>query len=129
MSLELAIMVGSLFFLAGIGVPIAYAIIVASMAYMLAAGTSIGIVGKTLTDGIYQSFLLLAVPPGAFGERKAWSIPKLGSIEPFESRWNELSTKYSPPGPNSVCPCRSSRLPRKNSRSVKTEMAAAPPRW
>ncbi|MEZ5724287.1 MAG: TRAP transporter large permease [Paracoccaceae bacterium] len=62
MSLELVIMVGSLFFLAGIGMPIAYAIIVASMAYMLAAGTSIGVVGKTLTDGIYQSFLLLAVP-------------------------------------------------------------------
>lgn len=62
MSLELSIMVGSLFLLAGIGVPIAYAIIVASMAYMLAAGPSIGIVGKTLTDGIYQSFLLLAVP-------------------------------------------------------------------
>lgn len=62
MSVELALMVGSLFLLAGIGVPIAYAIIVASMVYALATGTSIGIVGKTLTDGIYQSFLLLAVP-------------------------------------------------------------------
>ncbi|GLT10754.1 permease [Sulfitobacter porphyrae] len=62
MSFELTIMVGSLFFLAGIGMPIAYAIIVSSMAYMLATGTSIGLVGKTLTDGIYQSFLLLAVP-------------------------------------------------------------------
>jgi len=62
MSFELTIMVGSLFFLAGIGMPIAYAIIVSSMAYMLASGTSIGLVGKTLTDGIYQSFLLLAVP-------------------------------------------------------------------
>lgn len=62
MSFELLIMVGALFLLSGIGIPIAYAIIVASMAYMLAAGASIGIVGKTLTDGIYQSFLLLAVP-------------------------------------------------------------------
>ncbi|WP_094462429.1 TRAP transporter large permease [Pannonibacter phragmitetus] len=62
MSFELLIMVGTLFLLSGIGIPIAYAIIVASMAYMLAAGASIGIVGKTLTDGIYQSFLLLAVP-------------------------------------------------------------------
>ena len=62
MSFELTIMVGSLFFLAGIGMPIAYAIIVSSMAYMLASGTSIGLIGKTLTDGIYQSFLLLAVP-------------------------------------------------------------------
>ncbi|ALV26084.1 MAG: TRAP transporter large permease [Polymorphum sp.] len=62
MSFELLIMVGALFLLSGIGIPIAYAIIVASMAYMLAVGASIGIVGKTLTDGIYQSFLLLAVP-------------------------------------------------------------------
>ncbi|WP_374630782.1 TRAP transporter large permease [Pannonibacter indicus] len=62
MSFDLLIMVGALFLLSGIGIPIAYAIIVASMAYMLAAGASIGIVGKTLTDGIYQSFLLLAVP-------------------------------------------------------------------
>ena len=62
MSLELMIMVGSLFFLAGIGVPIAYAILVASMAYMLSTDTSIGLVGKSLLDGVYQSFLLLAVP-------------------------------------------------------------------
>ncbi len=62
MSLELWVMIGSLFFLAGIGMPIAYAIIVASMAYMVAAGSSIGLVGKTLVDGIYSSFLLLAVP-------------------------------------------------------------------
>ena len=62
MSVELLILVGTLFILAGIGVPIAYAIMVASMAYVAAAGQSIGIVGKTLVDGIYQSFLLLAVP-------------------------------------------------------------------
>ncbi len=62
MSVEILILVGTLFLLAGIGVPIAYAIIVASMAYVAAAGQSIGIVGKTLVDGIYQSFLLLAVP-------------------------------------------------------------------
>ena len=62
MSVEILLLVGTLFVLAGIGVPIAYAIIVASMAYVAAAGQSIGIVGKTLVDGIYQSFLLLAVP-------------------------------------------------------------------
>ncbi|MEE3071728.1 MAG: TRAP transporter large permease, partial [Pseudomonadota bacterium] len=62
MSLDLIIMVGTLFVLAGIGVPIAYAIIAAAMAYMLSTGTSVGIVGKTLVDGIYGSFLLLAVP-------------------------------------------------------------------
>ena len=62
MSLDLLVMVGTLFVLAGIGVPIAYAIIVAAIAYMLSTGSSVGIVGKTLVDGIYGSFLLLAVP-------------------------------------------------------------------
>ncbi len=62
MSTELLICIGTLFVLAGIGMPVAYAIIVASMAYVLAAGQSVGIVGKNLLDGIYQSFLLLAVP-------------------------------------------------------------------
>lgn len=62
MSLELLILIGTLFFIAGIGIPIAYAIIVASIAYMLAVGSSPGIVGRVLVDGIYQSFLLLAVP-------------------------------------------------------------------
>lgn len=62
MSMELLVMVGALFLLAGIGIPVAYAIIIASIAYMVAAGSSVGLVGKTLVDGIYQSFLLLAVP-------------------------------------------------------------------
>jgi tripartite ATP-independent transporter DctM subunit len=62
MSAELLLLLGSLFFLAGIGVPIAYAILVASMVYVGAGGQSIGIIGKNMVDGIYQSFLLLAVP-------------------------------------------------------------------
>jgi TRAP-type transport system large permease protein len=62
MSLELLLLLGSLFFLAGIGTPIAYAILVASMIYVGVAGQSIGIIGKNLVDGLYQSFLLLAVP-------------------------------------------------------------------
>lgn len=62
MSVELLICVGTLFFVAGIGVPVAYAIMLASMVYLLASGQSIGLTGKGLLDGIYQSFLLLAVP-------------------------------------------------------------------
>ncbi|WP_375255047.1 TRAP transporter large permease [Yoonia sp.] len=62
MTFELTLMIGSLFLLAGIGMPIAYAIILAAMVYMISSGTSVGLVGKTLVDGIYQSFLLLAVP-------------------------------------------------------------------
>lgn len=62
MSVELLLLLGTLFFLAGIGTPIAYAILAASMLYVAAAGQSIGIIGKNMVDGLYQSFLLLAVP-------------------------------------------------------------------
>jgi tripartite ATP-independent transporter DctM subunit len=62
MSIEFLICLGTLFFLAGIGAPIAYAILVASIAYLFVAGQGIGIAGKILMDGLYQSFILLAVP-------------------------------------------------------------------
>ncbi|NRB18927.1 MAG: TRAP transporter large permease [Rhodobacteraceae bacterium] len=62
MSTEFLVCIISLFFLAGIGMPIAYAIIIASMAYLFTGGNGIGILGKVLMDGLYQSFILLAVP-------------------------------------------------------------------
>ncbi|QJF52319.1 TRAP transporter large permease [Roseobacter ponti] len=62
MSVEFIVCIATLFFLAGIGAPIAYAIIVASIAYLFTAGQGIGILGKVLMDGLYQSFILLAVP-------------------------------------------------------------------
>ncbi|MEM7464162.1 MAG: TRAP transporter large permease [Pseudomonadota bacterium] len=62
MSVEFLICIVTLFFLAGIGAPIAYAILIASIVYLFAAGQSIGIAGKVLMDGLYQSFILLAVP-------------------------------------------------------------------
>ncbi|MEQ9057583.1 MAG: TRAP transporter large permease subunit, partial [Roseovarius confluentis] len=62
MSVEFLICIGTLFFLAGIGMPIAYAIMVASIAYVAVAGQGVGIIGKVLMDGLYQSFILLAVP-------------------------------------------------------------------
>ena len=62
MSVEFLICIGTLFFLAGIGTPIAYAIMVASIAYVAVAGQGVGIIGKVLMDGLYQSFILLAVP-------------------------------------------------------------------
>ena len=51
MSSELLLLLGTLFTLAAIGTPIAYAILVASMLYVLAGGQSIGIIGKNLVDG------------------------------------------------------------------------------
>ena len=62
MSIEFLICLSTLFFFSGIGVPIAYAILVASIAYLFAGNQGIGIAGKVLVDGLYQSFILLAVP-------------------------------------------------------------------
>ncbi len=62
MTLEFTLCLLALFFLAGIGTPIAYSIILSSLVYLAVAGDSIGIAGKTLMDGLYQSFILLAVP-------------------------------------------------------------------
>ncbi|MDW4497376.1 TRAP transporter large permease [Sulfitobacter sp. D35] len=62
MSAEFLYCIGTLFLLAGIGAPIAYAILIASFVYLFAAGQSVGVAGKTLMDGLYNSFILLAVP-------------------------------------------------------------------
>jgi len=62
MSVEFLVCIATLFLFAGIGTPIAYAIFIASVAYFLADGQGIGIIGKVLMDGLYQSFILLAVP-------------------------------------------------------------------
>ena len=56
MSIEFLVCIGTLFFLAGIGTPIAYAIIIASLAYLFTGGEGIGIVGKVLMDGAVPKF-------------------------------------------------------------------------
>lgn len=62
MSFEFLLCLITLMGLAAMGAPIAYAILIASLAYLAAAGQSIGVSGKILIDGLYQSFILLAVP-------------------------------------------------------------------
>ncbi len=62
MTLEFLLCLGTLFLLAGIGAPIAYAILIASLGYLALSGQSIGLAGKVLMDGLYSSFVLLAVP-------------------------------------------------------------------
>ncbi|PHR17815.1 MAG: permease [Hoeflea sp.] len=62
MTLEFALCLLSLFFLAGIGLPIAYAILISAFVYLGVNGQGVGIAGKVLMDGLYQSFILLAVP-------------------------------------------------------------------
>ena len=62
MSLEFALCLLTLFMMAGIGTPIAYAILLASFVYLAVGGGGVGIAGKVLMDGLYNSFILLAVP-------------------------------------------------------------------
>ncbi|WP_340159478.1 TRAP transporter large permease [uncultured Hoeflea sp.] len=62
MTLEFALCLISLFFLAGIGLPVAYAILISAFVYLGVNGQGVGIAGKVLMDGLYQSFILLAVP-------------------------------------------------------------------
>ncbi|MEM7642674.1 MAG: TRAP transporter large permease [Pseudomonadota bacterium] len=62
MSVAFLLCIGTILVIAGIGMPIAYAILIASLVYMAAAGQDIGLAGKVLMDGLYNSFILLAVP-------------------------------------------------------------------
>jgi tripartite ATP-independent transporter DctM subunit len=62
MTIEFFLCLVTLFVLAGIGTPVAYSILLASFVYLAAGGQGVGIAGKVLMDGLYQSFILLAVP-------------------------------------------------------------------
>ncbi len=62
MSAAFLLCVGALFFLAAIGLPIAYATILSSILFLAASGQDLGIAGEQVIYGIYDSFVLLAVP-------------------------------------------------------------------
>jgi tripartite ATP-independent transporter DctM subunit len=62
MSVDLALCLITLFFLAGIGTPIAYSIILAAIVYLASSGQDIGLAGEQILQGLYESFILLAVP-------------------------------------------------------------------
>ncbi len=62
MSAQFALCLAALFSLAAIGTPIAYAILIGAFLYLANGGQDIGVAGKVLMDGLYQSFVLLAVP-------------------------------------------------------------------
>ncbi len=50
------------FGLALIGLPVAYAMFVASIFYLFATGRDLGLFGEQILNGLYDSFVLLAVP-------------------------------------------------------------------
>ena len=62
MSLELALCLLVLFSLAAIGTPIAYAVILGALTYLAVAGQDIALAGEQIVQGLYNSFVLLAVP-------------------------------------------------------------------
>ncbi|EFO32107.1 sialic acid trap transporter permease protein siat [Roseibium sp. TrichSKD4] len=62
MSIELALCLITLFGLAGIGTPIGYSIILASLVYLGMAGLDVALAGEKILQGLYKSFVLLAVP-------------------------------------------------------------------
>lgn len=54
--------VGTMFLLAALGAPIAHSIICASVVYLFVAKQDLGIAGEQIIYGLYDSFVLLAVP-------------------------------------------------------------------
>ena len=62
MSVAFAISLLALFGLAAIGTPIGYSIICSSLVYLASSGQDLGIAGEQIINGLYQSFVLLAVP-------------------------------------------------------------------
>ena len=62
MSFELASCLATLFLLAGIGTPIGYSILLASVVYLGLAGLDVALAGEKILQGFYRSFILLAVP-------------------------------------------------------------------
>jgi len=62
MSMELALCLLTLFGLAGIGTPIGYAIMLASLVYLGVAGQDMALTAEKILQGLYNSFILLAVP-------------------------------------------------------------------
>ena len=62
MSFELGVFLTTLFLLAAIGTPIGYSILIASITYLTIASLDIAIASEQILQGLYKSFVLLAVP-------------------------------------------------------------------
>ena len=62
MSLAFSLCLLVLFGLAAIGAPIAHSMIVAAVVYLAMAGQDLGLAAEQMIQGIYDSFIILAVP-------------------------------------------------------------------
>jgi tripartite ATP-independent transporter DctM subunit len=62
MSLPFGLCLLTLFGLAALGTPVGYAILVGAIVYLAMAGQDIALAGEQILAGLYESFVLLAVP-------------------------------------------------------------------
>jgi tripartite ATP-independent transporter DctM subunit len=62
MSLAFSLCLLTVFLLAGIGAPIAHSMIVAAIVYLAVTGQDLGLAAEQIIQGIYDSFIILAVP-------------------------------------------------------------------
>jgi tripartite ATP-independent transporter DctM subunit len=62
MSLPFVLLLVGFFGLAAFGVPVAYAMFIASIGYLLLMGADIGLLAEQMLNGMFDSFVLLAVP-------------------------------------------------------------------
>jgi tripartite ATP-independent transporter DctM subunit len=62
MTLAFALCLLALFFLAGIGTPVAYSMIVAAIVYLIVKGQDLGLAAEQIIQGLYDGFIILAVP-------------------------------------------------------------------
>ncbi len=62
MSVEFALCLVTLFTLAAIGTPIGFSIILGATVFLLVGGQDLALAGEQILQGLYESFILLAVP-------------------------------------------------------------------
>lgn len=62
MSLALSLCLLALFMLAAVGTPIAFSMIISAIVYLALRGQDLGLAAEQIIQGLYDSFVLLAVP-------------------------------------------------------------------
>jgi len=62
MSISLVLCLVTVFFLAGIGTPVAYSLIIGATVYLAVGGQDLALAGEQMIQGLYNGFVLLAVP-------------------------------------------------------------------
>ena len=62
MSLAFTLCLLALLLLAAIGAPIAHSMIVSAIVYLALSGQDLGLAAEQMIQGIYDSFIILAVP-------------------------------------------------------------------